>query len=276
MRNLKMVSNERYGESELMRKIASGDEAAFGKIMSDYRDMVLRLASNILDGSARSKESRGGCRDVANDAEDIAQETFMRVWQRAGSYCPDYSAATWIRTIACRLCLDKLRKDRFLKFFSRGKFPEPEPQATTEKAVENEETKKAVGLATERLPPKQRIVFVLKEVEGLDTEEVRQITGQTPDQIKSNLHLAKSALRVALAAIAVAIVALAVRVTRPVETPSEVQNNTWTSVRRADKPAARKLYDGYVRSQKIRKLKTRPGLSEQHCLFLKELKDKTL
>ena len=74
----------------------NGDAGAFALIVERYRQSVFRICVRILGDS--------------DEAEDAVQETFVRAWQSLQGYDPRYSIATWLRTIACRLCYDVLRR----------------------------------------------------------------------------------------------------------------------------------------------------------------------
>ena len=136
----------------------NGDAGAFALIVERYRQSVFRICVRILGDSG--------------EAEDAVQETFVRAWQSLQGYDPRYSIATWLRTIACRLCYDVLRRRTRLESLFR---------------------KAASGLS-----PMQRTVFVLAEIEQLPFYEVHRITGWSAVQIKSNLCIARKKVRKAI------------------------------------------------------------------------------
>ena len=139
----------------------NGDAGAFALIVERYRQSVFRICVRILgDG---------------DEAEDAVQETFVRAWQSLQGYDPRYSIATWLRTIACRLCYDVLRR------------------RTRQRQYEQLFRKAASGLS-----PMQRTVFVLAEIEQLPSDEVHHITGWSAVQIKSNLYIARKKVRKAI------------------------------------------------------------------------------
>ncbi len=167
-------------EKEIIERVLKGETDAFRGIVDRYGDMVLRICTRVLNDP--------------DEAQDMAQEAFVRAWSSLSRFSSRYSMATWLRTIACRLCYDELRNARHSAMpFSNASEPQP---------VEDSETafiwKEALGQlrhATANLPPKQRIVFILHEIEQMSADEIAEATGLTKIQIKSNLYFARKAVR---------------------------------------------------------------------------------
>lgn len=128
------------------------------------------------------------CR-ISNGDEDISQEVFIRVWKSAGRFDRNGSITAWIYRITCNRATDILRRK---KFFPYKKKQDETSRADGETAPEERliasEEWKIFTEASEMLIPKQRIVFTLKEIEGLDTPAVTQITGLDADSIKRILQ----------------------------------------------------------------------------------------
>ena len=163
----------------------NGDAGAFALIVERYRQSVFRICVRILgDG---------------DEAEDAVQETFVRAWQSLQGYDPRYSIATWLRTIACRLCYDVLRRRTRLRQYEQdacrqGSMDSGDPESLRmSRELENLFRKAASGLS-----PMQRTVFVLAEIEQLPSDEVHHITGWSAVQIKSNLYIARKKVRKAI------------------------------------------------------------------------------
>ena len=129
------------------------------------------------------------------EAKDVVQETFIRVWQRISDYDPQKSFTTWLYTIASHLCLDRLKQMRRI-------LPLPEDERVLQRfandeqqTLENSEWVAIVRMLAEGLSPKQKLVFTLCQLEGLPSSEVEQITGLDAKQVKSNLYVARQTIR---------------------------------------------------------------------------------
>ena len=151
-------------------------------MVQTYQRMVFSLALKML------------CDE--EEAKDLVQETFLRVWQRIGDYDPQKSFTTWLYTIASRLCLDHLKS-------MRHTIPLPEDESVlrrfaaddNQRSLENSEWVAIVRTMAEGLSTKQRLVFTLCQLEGLSSSEVEQITGLDARQVKSNLYVARQTIR---------------------------------------------------------------------------------
>ena len=161
----------------------NGDREAFRSVVQTYQRMVFSLALKMLADE--------------DDAKDVVQETFIRVWQKIDGFDVRRSFATWLYTIASRLCLDHIRRGRRL-------VPMPDDESVlhrfaaendSQRTVENREWVSIVRLMAADLSPKQRLVFTLCQLEGLSSDEVEQITGLNARQVKSNLYAARQTIR---------------------------------------------------------------------------------
>lgn len=161
---------------ELMQRVAKGDEVALRALIERYRERLYRLAYSLLGDSA---------------AEDAVQETFIRLWTRARRYNPRYSLATWLYTLCCRLCYDELRRRR-RHYEMMMQVADTMIDVST---MEAEELRLLLQQATLTLPPKQRIVYQLREVEGLSTEETAVAARMTVEQVKANLWAARTTVK---------------------------------------------------------------------------------
>ena len=162
---------------ELMRRLRDGDEAALRHLIERYRERLFRLAFRLL-----------GDRD---DASDAVQETFIRLWRHARRYDPRQSLTTWLCTICARRCYDELRRRR-----RHHEVLADMPDATVQPdTMGSDELLALMHQAVDTLPPKQRVVYQLREIECLTTDEVSTATRMTADQVKANLHVARNAVR---------------------------------------------------------------------------------
>ena len=171
-------------EIELIHFIAKGDQQSLQLIMDRYRPMVLRLANRLL------------CDEQV--CKDIAQEVFIRVWQKAHRFNPQYAPSTWIYSITCHLCYDQLRRQKWLLPLSRLGFLPDDKSDNSVIPLEQRELWSLYKKVSQSLPVKQRMVFTLREIEGCDTQETARLLGMTADQVKSNLSQAKKTVRAKL------------------------------------------------------------------------------
>lgn len=183
-------------ETELIRAAQRGDSAAFEELVRTYDQSVLRLALSML----RSPE----------DARDVYQETFLRVYRNLDQFRFDCSFHTWLYRIATNLCLDQLRKRKVRK-------EEPvivtTPDGTLDRAETAAETRvegdplrnlfsgqirKHVKEALAELTPRERMVFELRHYEGLRLRKIGEMLGTSEEAAKNCLFRATQKMRSAL------------------------------------------------------------------------------
>lgn len=170
-------------DTEVLTKCQNGDKAAFRVIVQTYQRMVFSLGLKFL------------CDE--EEAKDVVQETFIKVWVNIRRYDGTSAFSTWIYGIVTNLCLDRLRKSKRL-------IPFPEDESVlreyatcndSQHKLENAEWVAILRLLTDKLSEKQRLVFTLSHLEGLDTQEISSITGMDAKHIKDNLYVARQTIR---------------------------------------------------------------------------------
>lgn len=170
-------------ENDIISRCQQGDKDAFRWVVKTYQQMVFSLALKML------------CDE--EEAKDMVQETFIRVWQSIRNYDAQKTFSTWVYTIASRLCLDRLKRIRRITAL-------PDDEQALRRfasdgddllALENKEWVSIVRTLAESLSDKQRLVFTLCQLEGLPSAEVEQITGLDARQVKSNLYVARQTIR---------------------------------------------------------------------------------
>lgn len=160
-----------------MQQVAKGSEAALRELIDRYRTRLYHLALSLLSDRAA--------------ADDVVQETFIRVWTRARRYDSRHTVSAWLYTICARRCYDELRHRRHYRVAMEQM---PLPVADTV-GLDAEQMLALLQQAVATLPPKQRIVFQLREIECLDAETTAEAIGMTVDQVKANLWNARNTVR---------------------------------------------------------------------------------
>ena len=170
-------------EADIINRCKAGDKTAFRSVVQNCQGMVYSLSLKMLA-------------DV-EDAKDVVQDTFLKVWQNIGSYDDRYSFNTWVYTIASRLCLDRLRKVRPIGTTEADErvFETVADDSDPERQLESSEWVSVIKVLADELSGKQKLVFTLSQLEGLDAAQIMEITGLDADQIKSNLYAAKKNIR---------------------------------------------------------------------------------
>lgn len=180
-------------EAVLIRAVQSGDQDAFEQLVRAYDQSVLRLAMNLL----RSPE----------DARDVYQEAFLRVYRNIQSFRFDCSFHTWLYRIVTNICLDHLRKrkvrkeeqtvvetaegivDRMDGFEERGADADPERNYWNRQLSERLET------ALRDLTPRERMVFELRHYQGLRLRHIGEVLGTSEEAAKNCLFRATQKMR---------------------------------------------------------------------------------
>jgi RNA polymerase sigma-70 factor, ECF subfamily len=173
-------------ELELMRRTASGDAAAFRALADLHLSKIMNFAYRMLHDRA--------------EAEDVAQESFLRLWKEAGRFEGKAKVSTWLHTVAHNLCIDRLRRRR----------EKPMPEAIDEARSSNEpgglldrkRTAAVVEEALAQLPERQRAAITLVHYQGLGNIEAAEVLGVEVEAIESLLARGRRALRAALVDVA--------------------------------------------------------------------------
>lgn len=179
-----------------MRAAGTGDEAACAALVRRHQDRVYGTVYRML-GSYHQ------------EAEDVAQQVFIKVFRAAPRWRPEAKFTTWLMTI-CRNCvftqLQRSRRRACEPLESEaadggtaGESPHPDPDARPADAlVQEEEMRRALEDALARLPDAQRAALVLRQYEQLNYEDIARTLGTTVPSVKSLLFRAREALRARL------------------------------------------------------------------------------
>lgn len=183
-------------EAGLIRAAQSGDETAFERLVRAYDQSVLRIAMNLL----RSPE----------DARDVYQEAFLRVYKNLNSFRFDCSFHTWLYRIVTNICLDHLRKRKVRKeeqsvvdtaegpVDRMERVEEPAPHADPERQTQSRILGERIERAMGGLSPRERMVFELRHYQGLRLKNIGDVLGTSEEAAKNCLFRATQKLRAVL------------------------------------------------------------------------------
>jgi RNA polymerase sigma-70 factor (ECF subfamily) len=172
-------------DEALMARVARGDERAFQLLSRRHLPAMLGLARRVLGNAA--------------EAEDVAQEAFMRVWTHAPRWQPLAQFRTWLTRIVINLCLDRKRRAPWVELERAGEIVDQSP-GVGDKA-EGDERERMLAAAIEKLPARQRSAIALTYGDGMSNAQVAEILDTSVSAVETLLVRAKQNLRRALASV---------------------------------------------------------------------------
>ncbi|NGP46888.1 RNA polymerase sigma factor SigW [Bacillaceae bacterium SIJ1] len=175
---------------ERIQQVKKGDQNAYGDIVEIYKNKVYHICYRMLGN--------------AHEAEDMAQEAFLRAYMNIHSYDPTKKFSTWLYRIATNVSIDRIRKrkpdysldatvpgtegmDMYAQLAASDKLPEEE--------VESLELQRWIQEEMMSLPPKYRSAVVLKYIEELSLKEISDILDMPVNTVKTRIHRGREALR---------------------------------------------------------------------------------
>lgn len=176
-------------DKEIVLKILDGDHRAFQILVEKYQEMVFRTCMGLLHNP--------------DDADDIAQEVFVEVYESLGYFRHEAKLSTWIYRIAVNKSLNYLKKTKRKSLFkSLEEIFQPGQKnelsvslvEAADKDVEAEEQKRMLETALNKLPENQRIAFVLFRYDELPQKEIAEIMGLSVSAVESLVHRARKNL----------------------------------------------------------------------------------
>jgi RNA polymerase sigma-70 factor, ECF subfamily len=177
-------SSEFLTDAEVVLRVLSGERQLFEVLMRRYNQRVYRVIRAIL----RSE----------SETEDAMQQTWLQVWRKLSRLEAFDAVAGWITRIAANEALGRLRRHEALEPLPEDDAMEAHGTVNPERQASTRELARAVEAAVDRLPDGQRAAFMLRDVEGLDTDEAASVLGLTHGALKVRLHRAHLALRAEL------------------------------------------------------------------------------
>lgn len=173
---------------ELMRRVATGDERAFRRLVERHQHAVVGMIAKMLSDSS--------------EAEDLAQRAFLRVWKHAPRWRPDAKFTTYLFTIVRNLVYNETRRRSRRKEVSAderaedgGRESTADPRGQPDAEAERQESAAEIDAVLASLPEAQRLAVVLYAYESLSYEEIAEVLGSSVSSVKSLMFRARATLR---------------------------------------------------------------------------------
>jgi len=169
---------------EIIANIRNGDQQAFKTLVEMYQQPAYRLSFRILGNE--------------EEARDAVQECFVRIWQKIGTFDPAREFIPWMYRVLTNVATDRMRRMKrqpiipidLVEGRMKGLL-----QHDQEAPLENRDLAMLIRTLAGSLTEKQKLVFILRDAEGMSSEEVEAITGMNADAVKSNLYHARKSVR---------------------------------------------------------------------------------
>ena len=184
-------------DEELVARARGKDFAAFEQLLDRYEDKIFRLAYRFVRNETEAKE--------------ILQDTFLSIWRKLDTFKGDAQFGSWLYRVAANTALMRLRSQRRHPEISTEELPVgyldnygqlpsvgENWSRRPDDELQSEELRRHIQTAVDALPELYRTVFLLRDVEGLSTEETGEILGISVPTVKTRLHRARIALRDAI------------------------------------------------------------------------------
>ncbi len=185
------MSSDLSREPVSLEALQQGDRGEFARLVEQYSPMIYRLGSKMLDNP--------------QDVEDMLQETFIKAYRHLGDFDGRSSLSTWLYRIATNEALMAMRRKRPDTIsFDEPQAGETEPQeplqivdwcCMPEQELMSAEGREYLDKAVEGLPTSLRVVFLLRDIEGLSTRETAEVLTLSEMAVKTRLSRARLQLR---------------------------------------------------------------------------------
>lgn len=170
------------GEQSWIEAARHGDHGAYAQIVEAYKQPVFNLAYRMLGSAA--------------EAEDAAQEVFLRAYLKLASYDPTRRFSTWLLSICSNYCVDMLRRRHGVFVTLEDAEPVlPSREPGPEQSAIAAEQREIIARAIDALPPAYRLPTVLRYYYDLPYGEIEHVTGLTEATVKTRLHRARNMIK---------------------------------------------------------------------------------
>ena len=177
------------GDRELIERLQTGDTTAFRELVERYKKRAYFVALDLMG--------------THEDAEDISQEAFIKVYRSIGSFRGEAQFSTWLHRIVVNLCISEKRKksSKMVEYYG-DTIPEEAHHAHgssspdhPEKALRSSKIQKHIQEALDKLPAKQKAVFVLRFYQDMSLKEIGKVLKLSEGTVKSHLFRTMRKLR---------------------------------------------------------------------------------
>lgn len=180
-------------DSELIRSFKEGNDVAFERIVLKYQDRIFNLCYRFLGNM--------------QEAEDVAQDVFIKVFKALKRFRSESSFYTWIYRITVNTCKNRIKSLDYRRLKKKIQLPDETYTESNRiaaavmsndspaESMEKKERMKQIQTAINKLPPDQKAVIVLRDIEGFSYDEISEITGHKLGTVKSKLSRARNDLR---------------------------------------------------------------------------------
>jgi len=169
---------------KIVKQIIKGDQAAFKALIEKYQQYAFSLAFRIL------------CDE--DEAKDAVQESFIKIWKSIKKYDQKMKFSTWIYKIVTNSAIDRLRSIKRIGMESMDDATQNSGSNLNynpDKEYDNRELAKLIRTISGELPEKQKLVFVMRDIQGMSSIEVENILDIPADTVKSNLYHARKVVK---------------------------------------------------------------------------------
>lgn len=174
----------------IIRHVNVDTKILFQQLVQDYQEMIYNVCFRLLGNQ--------------QDAEDVAQDVFVRAYEKFELFKGDSQISTWLYRIAVNLSLNLIKRRKRVRWLTLDfdlnnnealRIPEPKAEEQPDTELEQTELGKTIQQAIQSLPEKQKTAFVLHKMEGLSHQQIAEILDITVSSVEARIHRAKLSLR---------------------------------------------------------------------------------
>jgi RNA polymerase sigma-70 factor (ECF subfamily) len=175
------MANKKERDHQLMARVAQNDLDAFDELVNLYKGKLFTMLVRMVHSES--------------EAEDLLQETFVRVWEHRRNFDDRYCFSTWVYTIAMNLGKNELRKRRKVRFLSLFDKENNPIEVEDTQAEHSGGLSVLIDRAVQKLPARYREAFELRDLQELSYDEIGDVLGVPVGTVKSRVNRARNLLK---------------------------------------------------------------------------------